>query len=340
MRVTRETLIRLAKETAQTRSFDNKDIIAAYLTGSLVGGGDPFLGGVTDIDLVFVTAGKPPRTREIVKLTGDFHVDITYRARADYTPARDLRINPWLGPEIYAPMLLLEREKFFDFVQAAVRAGFEFNAPALTLQRCRALLNTSRKMWAELLSVETVGAREVAHYLNALYHAASAVTGLNGGPLAERRLLLDFPTRAEQANRPQMASALIGLLGGFALPSGLPPEWLAQWRTAFESAAASSKADAYLNPVRTNYYFKAFESMLGSGNSTAALWPLLNSWTQSALVLPPEQNADWDAARSLLGLSGTAFEEKVSGLDQFLDEIEILLDEIASANGLETSTSL
>ncbi|MEI6505868.1 MAG: hypothetical protein WCO90_08335, partial [Planctomycetota bacterium] len=79
MRVTRETLIRLAKETAQTRSFDNGDIVAAYLTGSLVSGGDPFLGGVTDIDLVFVTAGKPRQTREIVKLTGDFHVDILYR---------------------------------------------------------------------------------------------------------------------------------------------------------------------------------------------------------------------------------------------------------------------
>ncbi len=340
MRVTRETLIRLAKETAQTRSFENKDIIAAYLSGSLVGEGDPFLGGVTDIDLVFVMANKPQRTREIVKLTGDFHVDIHYRARAEYTPARDLRINPWLGPEIYAPMLLLEREKFFDFVQAAVRAGFEFNAPSLTLQRCRALLRASRKMWTELLSVESVGAAEVARYLNALYHAACAVTGLNGGPLAERRLLLDFPTRAEQADRPQMASALIGLLGGFALESGLPPEWLTQWRAAFESAASSSKADAYLNPARTNYYFKAFEAMHESGNSTAALWPLLNSWTQSALVLPAEQNKDWDAARSVLGFNDKDFEAKVGGLDQFLDEIEALLDEIALANGLDTSTSL
>jgi len=30
----------------------------------------------------------------------------------------------------------------------------------------------------------------------------------------------------------------------------------------------------------------------------------------------------------------------VQGLDQFLDEVEILLDEIASANGLETSMSI
>jgi hypothetical protein len=30
----------------------------------------------------------------------------------------------------------------------------------------------------------------------------------------------------------------------------------------------------------------------------------------------------------------------VQGLDQFIDEVEILLDAIASENGLETSTSI
>ena len=80
--------------------------------------------------------------------------------------------------------------------------------------------------------------------------------------------------------------------------------------------------------------------MLESGNGIAVLWPLLTTWTQTVLALPAEQNADWESARKILGLNGKAFEEKVSGLDQFLDEIEALLDEIAVANGLETSTSL
>ena len=191
MRVTRETLIRLAKENARTRAFDNKDIVAAYLIGSLLGD-DPFIGGLTDIDLVFVTAGKPPRSREIVKLTGDFHLDITYHARAEYNPARELRVNPWLGTEIYNPMLLYEREKFFDFVQAAVRAGFEFNAPTLTLQRCRTLLAHGRGIWTDLLETgETVGPKDVAHYLKAIYHA-----GLRGGG-TER----ESPCRAETSAR-------------------------------------------------------------------------------------------------------------------------------------------
>lgn len=336
MRVTRETLIRLAKENAKTRAFDNKDIVAAYLIGSLLNE-DPFIGGVTDIDIVFVTAGKPPRTREIVKLTGDFHLDITYHARAEYNSTRELRVNPWLGPEIYNPMLLYEREKFFDFVQAAVRSGFEFNAPTLTLQRCRTLLAHGRGCWTDLLETgETIGPKEVAHYLKSIYHAACAVAELNGNPLAERRLLLDFPTRAEQANRPQMTAGLAGLLGGSRLESGIPADWLEAWQTAFTSAAASGKADGRISLARVNYYRKAFDVM----PDITALWPLLHTWTLSALALPAAQNKEWQAAIQQLGLDGEAFAEKVQGLDQFLDEVEILLDKIASANGLETSMSI
>jgi predicted nucleotidyltransferase len=336
MRVTRETLIRLAKENAKTRAFDNKDIVAAYLFGSLLNE-DSFIGGVTDIDMVFVTANKPPRTREIVKLTGDFHLDITYHARAEYTPARELRVNPWLGPEIYNPLLLYEREKFFDFVQAAVRAGFEFHSPALTLQRCRALLSHGRGVWTDLLEVgATVSPKNVAHYLKAVYHAACAVAELNGNPLAERRLLLDFPALAEKADRPQMAAALPGLLGGARLEGGIPADWLPAWQTAFLAAAGTVKADARIHAARLGYYHKAFEAMSG----LTALWPLIHTWTLSALVLPAGQNKEWQAAVSQLGLSSAEFGEKVEGLDQFLDEVEILLDEIASANGLETSTSI
>ena len=337
MRVTRETLIRLAKETAQKRSFENKDIIAAYLFGSLLGEGDPFLGGITDIDLVFVTANKPPQSREILKLTGDFHVDITYHARAEYNPTRELRVNPWLGPDIYNPQLLFEREKFFDFVQAAVRGGFEFHGPALTLQRCRTLLSHGRGCWTDLLSVEQAGPAEVAHYLKSLYHAVCAVAELNGDPLAERRLLLDFPTLAEQANRPGMTSALTDLLGGPALSDGIPAPWLDAWQEAFVSAAESGKADPRIHKDRVNYYRKAFEAMIGSDNAHAALWPLLHTWTLSAKALSDDKTQGWQAAVNFLGLAGDSFGEKVEGLDHFLDEVEILLDEIAKENGLETT---
>jgi hypothetical protein len=47
----------------------------------------------------------------------------------------------------------------------------------------------------------------------------------------------------------------------------------------------------------------------------------------------------WKSAVSELGLLGDGFAEKVEGLDHFLDEIEIMFDEIATANGLDPEPS-
>ena len=123
MRVTRELLIRIAKETAQERAFNDSDIIAAYLTGALVSDIDPLLGGTADIDIIFVHANEPKHRREFVKLTPDFHLDISHRAKGEFKKPRELRLDPWLGWEMYDPMLLYEREKFFEFIQAGLRAG-------------------------------------------------------------------------------------------------------------------------------------------------------------------------------------------------------------------------
>ncbi len=64
MRVTRESLIRIAKETAQERAYNDRDIIAAYLTGSLVSKEiDPLLGGAADIDIILVHTSEPKHRR-------------------------------------------------------------------------------------------------------------------------------------------------------------------------------------------------------------------------------------------------------------------------------------
>jgi hypothetical protein len=95
-----------------------------------------------------------------------------------------------------------------------------------------------------------------------------------------------------------------------------------------------------IHPARLNYYKKCFEAMLGGDNPSVMLWPLLNTWTHAAVVLPEEKTQPWQAACATLGLAGERFGERVEGLDQYLDELDILLDEIAQANGLETSTSI
>jgi len=342
MRVTRESLIRIAKETAQERAYNNRDIIAAYLTGSLASDEtDHLLGGTTDIDIIIVHEDEPKHRREFVKLTPDFHLDIGHRAKAEFKRPRELRVDPWLGWEMYDPQLLFEREKFFEFVQAGLRAGFEFNAPAPALQRSRALLAHGRQIWRDLLVIEdTVTPTDIIKYMKSLYHAINAVAELSGPPLQERRLMLEFASRAEAAQRPGMDAALFGLLGASALDASTLSAWIPEWKLAFEAAAENSRVEARIHPVRLNYYEKAFRAMLESGNPRAALWPLLQTWTLAVDVLPEHSVKAWQSACGQLGLTSTGIEEHVAGLDHFLDEVEALLDELATQNGLETSTSI
>jgi hypothetical protein len=341
MRVTRESLIRIAKETAQERAFNDRGIIAAYLTGSLVSDTDPMLGGTTDIDIIFVHAGEPKHRREFVKLTPDFHLDISHRAKTEFKRPRELRLDPWLGWEMYDPMLLYEREKFFEFIQAGLRAGFEFNAPAPALQRSRLLLSHARGIWRDLLETgDPLTPADVNQYMKSIYHAVNSVAELSGPPLQERRLLLEFPPRAETAQRPGMTAALFALLGGSHLDPAFINDWIPEWRLAFEAAAENSRVDPRIHPARLNYYEKAIRSMLAGETPRAALWPLLQTWTLAVDVLPDQAVDAWRSACEQLKLTSAGFEDHVNGLDQYLDEVEILLDELATQYGLETSTSI
>jgi hypothetical protein len=243
---------------------------------------------------------------------------------------------------MFAPMLLYEREKFFDFVQAALRAGFEFEGPALTLQRCRVMLSHGRQIWMDLSDAGgKAGPKEVAKYMKSLFHAGNAVAELNGPPIYERRFLLEFPARAEAAERPGMAAGLKGLVGlGAGFDPGIAKSWLKDWEEAFLAGSADPSVDPRIHLARLNYYKKAIESMLESEAPEAALWPMMHTWTLAARELPEERNRAWQAACQTLGLVGERFGEHVAGLDQYMDEVEMLLDEVATANGLETSGSL
>ncbi len=342
MRVTRESLIRIAKETAQERAFNDRDIVAAYLTGSLVSDTDPMLGGTADIDLIFVHGTKPAAAREIVKLTPDFHLDIGHRAKSDFKSPRELRTDPFLGYEMYDPMLLYQREKFFEFVQAGLRAGFEFHAPSLVLGRCRKLLAEGRKGWIDLSDIqpEKAGPLQVKQFLRSLGHAGNALAELSRGPLAERRFLLDFSKLTDAEEHQEFTTRLFRLIGAGQVEAGLIKNWLPDWSTAFKEAAANSKVDARINPARLNYYEKGIEALLESDTPLTALWPLMNTWTLAVSVLTENKLTPWQEACQKMGLLGPSFEERVAELDKYLDEIEVRLDKIALENGLETSTSL
>jgi hypothetical protein len=338
MRVTKNTLLRLAKETVQERAYNDKSITAAYLTGSLLQE-DPFLGKAADIDLVFIHAESPSIRREILPLSETIHLDIVHREKADYLPPRSLRKNPWLGSELYDPMLLYETEHFFEFTQASLRAGFTDAAP--TLQRAYRLLNRSRQRWLDIRPRATSpDAETLALYFKGVYHAVNIVAALDGAFLTERRLLLEFPAHAEALGKPEFTARLYAMLSSAAPDPDQLSAWIPLWEANFLDASTSSLADTRLHPARKRYYQNAFEAFLESDAPLASLWALLRTWTLAAKVLPESKTAAWTQAMQDIGLLGEGFQERVQALDSFLDDIEEMLEAKAAANGLDISTLL
>src|SRR5258706_270372 len=122
--------------------------------------------------------------------------------------------------------------------------------------------------------------QDVLQYMKSLYHAVNAVAELSGPPLHERRLLLEFPSRAEAAQRPGMAAGLYGLLGASSLDSSTLNAWMPEWKLAFESASESSRVDTQIHPARVSYYEKAIQAMLGNA-PTRCLRFQLKKWLLS-----------------------------------------------------------
>ncbi len=331
MRITRETLIRIAKETAQKRALADPELVAAYLTGSLRSE-NPFLGNSTDIDIVLVHAGQPKVRREIVPVTPEIHLDIVHNPRSDYDKPKELRIHPWLGPELYDPLPLYGTQHFFEFVQAGVRA--EYDEPVNVLARARRNAEHARQIWSGLQLSQETGPALLLAYLKGVSHAANAVALLTGAPLAERRFLLQFQHRSAAAGAPGLADDLLGLLDGTQVDVATLGGFLPEWEKTFIEAAGRAQVHESIAVPRLAYYKRSFEAMLAGESPQSILWPLIHTWTLSAAVLPPTRQAKWQAACETLGLTGEAFDERMEGLDRFLDNVEEMLENRAASHGL------
>lgn len=331
MRITRETLIRVAKETAQKRALPDQNLVAAYLTGSLLTE-NPFLGNTTDIDIVLVHADEPKVPREILAVTPEVHLDIRHNRRSDYDKPKELRVHPGLGPELYNSMPLYVTQHFFEYVQAGVRD--KYHDPASVLARARQEAESARRVWAGLQAEGTSAPKLLTGYLNGVNLAANAVALLSGGQLAERRFLLQFPLRASAAGEPGLSAGLLGLLGGGQIRAGDLSALLPEWEKAFTDAAGRPQVDPRIALPRLEYYRQAFEALLAGDFPQAVLWPLLLTWTLSADVLPPTRQTQWRSACGQIGLPMDAFHQQLKALDAFLDSVEELLDKFAADNQL------
>ena len=333
MRITSETLFKIANDTIGRRTRSDRDIIAAYVHGSLLEG-DPLLGGTTDIDLFFIHAEPAPLTREIQRLTDEIHLDIAHHTQSDYRHTRDLRLHPWLGPTLSGCKILYDPQHLLDFIQAGVRS--QFNRPDNVLRRARGQAEHARQIWLSLHDLANEPAlHEIVFYLRAVEHAANAIALLSGSPLTERRFLLQFPLRAEAIERPGLFKGLLGLLGAQNVDSDGLRAMLPAWETAYK-AISPTGASPRLHPDRRLYYRSAFEKILQSERPHCLLWPLLRTWTEAISLLSPEgaERQAWQDTFFRVGLMGANFSQRVAALDAYLDTIEETLDEWARVRGL------
>lgn len=337
MRITRDMLLKIADDTVKQRTRSGSDVIAAYLSGSLLGD-EYLLGGATDIDLTFIHIQSPQADREIVPISDSVHLDLAHYPQKDFRDTRKLRLHPWMGPTLFICKPLYDPQHFLDFIQASVRG--QFDRPDFVLRRSRQQYDHARQMWMSFHAnpSESSSTEHLLRYLRAVEHAVNAVASLDGIPLTERRLALDFGERTTSLNRPGLLPGLIGLIGGVnAREAGdiekLMPDWYETWLAATQ---ASGDLPARLHPARREYYGKAMEWMLRGDNPQAALWPLLRTWTEAVGLLSTEhpQRLAWQNAIDGLGLQGEGFAERIQALDIYLDTVDETLDAWGRANGV------
>jgi hypothetical protein len=336
MRITRETLLKVARDNADLHARQDRSIVTVYLIGSLLGD-EPLIGGVTDVDLVMIHNGPPAQERELVRLSDEVHLDITHQPQSLYQQPRQLRVEPWLGPAIYATSPLHDTQHWFEFAQASVRS--QFTRADYALERAKPFAAQARQTWLHsrgqpALAVDPVEA--LAETLQIVAAAANAVASLTGAPLTARRFLLAFPQRAQAVGQPDLYGRLLALLGAGQVEAGTMRGWLPAWGEAFDAAGQLPSAPLRLHPYRRLYFERAFEALLAGDTPHTALWPLLTTWTQALAALhgAPSYLEPWMAACRQLALTPEAREHSLSALDAFLDTVEEILDRWAQDNGI------
>lgn len=328
MIITRDRLVELAREEAETRA-SRRPLLAAYLVGS-VANGDPLFAGAADIDLILIHPAPPLRPHEIVGLSADVHLDIFHRSRQEYDPPRELRTDPDLGPGLYNAIRLHDPDHFFDWVHAAACA--QFDSPQNRLARAEAFLQRARRGCAGLSQADS-WPQVFAH---SALDGANAVATLSGPPAAGRRVVDSLRQTLSQLDRLDLFASFLQLFGANQLDGWDLPSWLTTWAKSYDLALTGSD-NSSLAPVRRDYYLRAFQAMADREQAASIVLPLLLLWPT---VLPsadhPRAEEIFSAWNSLLQAAGLDPEHqphRLTDLEGFLDRIERGLLEWGEAHG-------
>ncbi len=334
MRITRDTLLKIARTAAADRSAADHTMICIYLTGSLCEP-EPLLGGSTDIDLVCVHTDKPKLSREIVRITDEVTLDIYHHSQEAFQPARKLRSDPWLGGYLAAgPLMLFDLRHWFEFTQASAAA--QFFRPDNILSRVRPLSDTARQSWLSLEAGEgTTHILRLKTYLQILEQAGNAVNCLVSTPLPDRRFWLLFSQRTNYLGRPGLETGLSDLF----LPSSIDEEswqaWMIAWENAYTTVGEQSNCPVHLLPPRRDYYKNAILAAQTDAPA-AAFWLMLRTWTDAVSCLRSNSTVihGWNQMTKTVNLDEASMKDRLNALDIYLDGVEETIDTYARKNGI------
>jgi hypothetical protein len=272
--IERTTLIKIARDTALEYMQARPSLISAYLIGS-VAVNEPMLGEATDIDLVLIDSADPP-PREVRRLTDQVVLDIQYRARDEYAGAKNLRVHPWRGPELFEPHFLHDPGHFAELAQATVRG--QFHRPENVAARARTFAGWARQALhiGLLPGAEPEAPVTLANLCQALLYAANAVVSLKASPGAGRRLVMKLEAAAGRLGRPDLYQAFMEVLGGPELERSLAERLLVDWSGAFR--AGQSYTDELIHPARRTVYERGFQAQIEADRAAEGLWLMLATW--------------------------------------------------------------
>jgi hypothetical protein len=333
MRVTRDILLNLARENTAKLIEKDRSIHCVYITGSLLRE-DPFLGGVTDIDLVCIHDRPVKTDREIIRLNADVHLDVAHLPQSLFDHPRGLRSDAWIGGSLAeGPLVLRDLYHWFDFTRASATAQFWYADQVLG--RARSFTARSRQIWQQL-SDESIpqGIKRAQAYIDALAELANSINVLTGTPLTTRRLLYELPVRAASVNFTDFTGAFINLFSTGAYNEERWQTWLVQWQASLAALKGNKEAPIHLGATRHNYYVKA-ATALAEERPVAALWIMLSTWTQAAACLPKGETLykEWQTFAHALELDGKGLMNRLADLDILLDNTETFFDRVQESNG-------
>ncbi len=332
MRVTRDILLKLARENAAKLVEKDRSIHCVYITGSLLRE-DPFLGGVTDIDLVCIHDRPVKTEREIVRLNAEVHVDVAHLPQSLFDHPRSLRSNAWLGGSLAeGPLVLHDLSHWFDYTRASATAQF-WNTDQVAV-RARDFSARARQTWQQL-SDESIpqGLKRAQAYIEALTDLANSINVLSGMPLSTRRLVYELPLRAASVDFSDFTGAFINLFTTPAFNEEHWETWMKQWQEGLLALKEVKEAPIQLGVTRHNYYLNA-AAALASDRPAASLWIMLQTWTLAAGSLPKGEQAykEWQNFAHALDLDGRGLLNRLNDLDVLIDNVESFLDRWQEVN--------